>query len=213
MQQKKAGGCHDAKELLPKRNHFQTSPSKPRPPTDSDGGGSESISNALLPLVAKTKHDVKLKGLTVHDISQWGDAAEAYENEFDQPWNRHEIVKSLRNKISFGWKLPVYGQYLPESIQSMHLEGDSWMDPAIISTADLVRFLQKNVDVGQGKSHLNENFESLIDFITNYKLPLKRATVARGVEDFLTQLSDKEDDNQWDFIPIQEKDLCCAQHD
>ena len=90
----------------------------------------------------------------------------------------------------------------------------SWKDLAVISTVELIRFLKKTVDVGQGKSNLNEGFAELLEYIKGHSLPMKKKSISKGIEDFITHIEEMKDDNPagFDFTPIEEKELSRAVH-
>jgi hypothetical protein len=157
-----AKGDEDKDDRVEGANKIFSSP-KSKTSSGRSGDGDNALSNAIIPLLSKTKNDIKLKELTIAGIPQWGDAAENYEKQYQQDWNRHEIDRSTCRAINFRWRLPVYKQFLPEALHGdIPPEDDSWKDPAVISTVELIRFLKKTVDVGQGKSNLKEGFaESL----------------------------------------------------
>ena len=158
----------EARKLFP-------SPYKSKTSSGRSGDGDNALSNAIIPLLSKTKNDIRLKELTIAGITQWGDAAENYEKQYRQDWNRHEIDRTTCRAINFRWRLPVYRQFLPEALHGEDPPADnSWKDPAVISTVELIRFLKKTVDVGQGKSNLNEGFAELLEYIKGHSLPMKK---------------------------------------
>jgi len=91
---------------------------------------------------------------------------------------------------------------------------DSWKDPGIISTVEFVRFLKKTLDVGQGKSNLKEGFAELLAYIQGHFLPMKKRTISKGVEEFITHIEEMKDDNPsgFEFSTIEEKELSRAVH-
>ena len=78
-----------------------SSPYKSKTSSGRSGDGDNALSNAIIPLLSKTKNDIRLKELTIAGITQWGDAAENYEKQYRQDWNRHEIDRTTCRAINF----------------------------------------------------------------------------------------------------------------
>ncbi len=172
------------------------------------------ISSTLIPLLSKTKKEIKLKELASHPIQVWGDAAEDYEKQYNQPWDRNEIDRATCRIINFRWKLPVYRPFLPEGMRDKTPEDDSWKDPSLVSIVELARFLKKTCEVSQGKANLKEGYAELLQFIQSHSLPMKRRTLSKGIEDFITRIDEMRDDNPDGFIftGTEERELSKAVH-
>ena len=112
--------------------------------------------------LSKTKTEIKLKELASHPIQVWEDAAEDYEKQYNQPWDRNEIDRATCRKINFRWRLPVYRQFLPEGMRDGTPEEDYWKDPSLVSIVELSRFLKKTCEVSQGKANLKEGYAELL---------------------------------------------------
>ena len=65
------------------RNLFP-SPKKSKTLSGLSGDGDNALSNAIMPLISKTKNEIRLKELNTAGITQWGDAAENYERQYGQ---------------------------------------------------------------------------------------------------------------------------------
>jgi hypothetical protein len=63
------------------------------------------------------------------------------------------------------------------------------------------------VDVGQGKSNLNEGFAELLEYIKGHSLPMKKKSISKGIEDFITHIEEMKDDNPagFDLPPLRKK--------
>ena len=168
------------------------SPSKPRTKfssssssSSSEESGGKELKELTSNLIAKSKTDIRFKELSPREISAWGDAVESFEAKYG-PWDRNQIDRTLRRRINSRWTLDVYMSLLPASLQD-NPEGivaDSWLDPKIISTVDLARFLKKTCSVGEGTKNLNAGYDEMLDLVKNYSLPMRKGTIARGLEDF-----------------------------
>jgi len=154
-----------------------TGPVSPQPKTNSNrltsqtnlGNQAEnSLKELTSSLLSKSKTEIKFKELNMREISSWGDAVEAYERVHSD-WDRNQIERSLRRRINSRWTLEAYQSILPESLQGeLHRVSDnSWMDPKVVSTIDLVRFLKRTCGVGQGTTNLHAGYEELLDLVKN----------------------------------------------
>ena len=140
-------------------------PASPQPKTNSNrltsqtnlGNQAEaSLSKLTSSLLSKSKTEIKFKELNKREITSWGDAVEAYERVHSD-WDRNQIERSLRRRINSRWTLEAYQSLLPENLRGeLHRVSDNtWMDPDVVSTIDLVRFLNKTCGVGQGTTNLH----------------------------------------------------------
>jgi hypothetical protein len=78
-----------------------SSPSKSKALSSKTGDVETAISSTLIPLLSKTKKEIKLKELASHPIQVWGDAAEDYEKQYNQHWDRNEIDRATCRIINF----------------------------------------------------------------------------------------------------------------
>ena len=67
------------------------------------------------------------------------------------------------------------------------------MDPKVVSTIDLVRFLKRTCGVGQGTTNLHAGYEELLDLVKNYSLPMRKGTISKGFEDFFMEVEDLQE--------------------
>ncbi len=116
-----------------------------------------------------------------------GDATDLYERQNNTRWDRNEIERVTRAKISSRWTMNCYRSILPQSLQEnpLQITEESWMDPDVISTIDLARFLKKTCAVNRGTSSLNAGYDELLELIKRNNLPMRRGNIAEGIEDFI----------------------------
>ena len=146
-------------------------------------------------MMQKAKMNIRLDKLEERPITAWGDATELYERQNKTHWERSEIDRMIRHKIGSRWTMKCYRSILPQAVQDdpSLLTEESWMDPKIISTVDLVRFLKKTCRVTKGTSNLNAGYAELLELINKYNLPMRRGNIAEGIEDFLLKVHDHND--------------------
>jgi hypothetical protein len=198
-------------------------PVSPQPKTNSNrltsqtnlGNQAEkSLKELTSSLLSKSKTEIKFKELNKREISSWGDAVEAYERVHSD-WDRNQIERSLRRRINSRWTLEAYQSLLPENLQSeLHRVSDNtWMDPDVVTTIDLVRFLIRTCGVGQGTTNLHAGYEELLDLVRNYSLPMRKGTISKGFEDFFMEVEDLMEAIGSDpFSLHEEKELSKALH-
>jgi hypothetical protein len=125
--------------------------------------GLKEITHSLIPMMNKAKMNIKLDRLEERPITAWGDATDLYERQNNTRWDRNEIERLTRARISSRWIMKCFKSILPQTLQdSYHLvTEESWMDPEVISTVELTRFLKKTCTVNRGTSNLNAGYEEL----------------------------------------------------
>ena len=64
------------------------------------------------------------------------------------------------------------------------------MDPQVISTSELARFLKKTCTVSRGTSNLNAGYDELLELIRKHNLPMRRGNIAEGIEDFILRVNE-----------------------
>ncbi len=105
--------------------------------------GLKEIPHSLIPMMNKAKMNIKLDRLEEKPITAWGDETDMYERQNKTHWDRNEIDRMIRHKIGNRWTMKCYRSILPQALQdNPHLiTEESWMEPEVISTVDLTRFL------------------------------------------------------------------------
>ncbi len=87
------------------------------------------------------------------------------------------------------------------------------MDPEVISTVDLTRFLKKTCTVNRGTYSLNAGYDELLELIKRYNLPMRRGNIAEGIEDFILKVNDHHESTGSIYSSTETKELCKAVHD
>jgi hypothetical protein len=177
--------------------------------------GLKEITHNLIPMMQKAKMNIRLDKLEERPITAWGDATELYERQNKTHWERSEIDRMIRHKIGSRWTMKCYRSILPQAVQDdlNLLTETSWMDPKIISTVELARFLKKTCTVTKGTSNLNAGSDELLELINKYNLPMRRGSIAEGIEDFLLKVQDHNDSVGSEYNERENKDLSRAIHD
>ena len=65
---------------------------------ESQAEGLKELTSSLLPMVAKSKTDIKLKDLYEREITAWGDAVETYESRYGD-WDRPNSTKKCQQQM------------------------------------------------------------------------------------------------------------------
>ncbi len=157
--------------------------------------GLKEITHSLIPMMNKAKMNIKLDRLEERPITAWGDATDLYERQNNTRWDRNEIERLTRAKISSRWTMNCYRSILPQSLQDdpLQITKESWMDPEVISTLELARFLKKTCTVNRGTSALNAGCDELLELIRRYHLPMRRGNIAEGIEDFILKVIEHQE--------------------
>ena len=166
-------------------------------------------------LSTKEAAAIVLNSLELSAVEMWGNRVIDFEKKYRVKWDRTTIPRDVRDQINIRWSQEIYNIHLPPTLVTSIESGegfadDQWLEPHIISTEELYKYLKKSSSMEKKRTSFKTGFEEVLEYIKNYRLSFGTGTAHKSVEKFLAQSKRLYQESKQTITHHEEKELCKA---
>ena len=166
-------------------------------------------------LSTKEAAAIVLNSLELSAVEMWGNRVIDFEKKYRVKWDRTTIPRDVRDQINIRWSQEIYNIHLPPTLVTSIESGegfadDQWLEPHIISTEELYKYLKKSISMEKKRTSFKTGFEEVLEYIKNYRLSFGTGTAHKSVEKFLAQSKRLYQESMQTITHHEEKELCKA---